>query len=307
MSKLGKFWTDAVAYVALVIGAGLSIAGNVADTYRTRGQAVDALDIVMAVAWPALVVLMVEIFVSTRWTGLAGPMQALRWLGTLAIGGMAMRVSWVHLNDLMASRGQKADVAIFGPLAIDCLAIMATALILAGRRGQKQLAKPDLRWVNPGQVAKEDMDKLATQLANVGQTPPWATLANEVGQGDDGQQDVYAAMAADEAELAETYGTVADEASNYLARLATHPDLDGTTTPAVPVVPGDLPQRKRTVKYDRDRAVAAILCSLEQGTPGPEIDQSVAEAFGVSPRTARRLRSDVTGQPVSGPPSDSEE
>jgi hypothetical protein len=35
----------------------------------------------------------------------------------------------------MASRGQKADVAILGPLAIDALAIMATALILAGRRG----------------------------------------------------------------------------------------------------------------------------------------------------------------------------
>src|SRR6188768_2603205 len=117
MTKLGKLWTDSIAYLALTIGAGLSIAGNVADTARTRGQDMDTLDIVMAVSWPVLVVLMVEIFVSTRWTGLSWPMQVLRWLGTVAIGGMAMRVSWVHLNDLMLSRDQKVDVAILGPLA----------------------------------------------------------------------------------------------------------------------------------------------------------------------------------------------
>lgn len=133
MTKLGRFWTDAVAYVALATGAGLSIAGNVANVLRTRGQLVDTLDIVLAVAFPALVVLMVEVFVSSRWQGLARPMQVLRWTGTLAIGAMAMRVSWVHLNELMTSRNQTKDVAIIAPLAIDALAIMATALILAGR------------------------------------------------------------------------------------------------------------------------------------------------------------------------------
>lgn len=134
MSKIGKLWTDSTAYLALIIGAGLSIAGNVADTYRTRGQSTDALDIVMAIAWPALVVLMVHMFVSSRWVGQGWPMQILRWAGTLAIGGMAMLVSWIHLNDLMSSRGQVEVVATCGPLAIDLLAIMATALILAGRR-----------------------------------------------------------------------------------------------------------------------------------------------------------------------------
>jgi hypothetical protein len=135
VTRIGKFWTDAVAYVALVLGSGVSIAGNVADTYRTRGAATDGLDLFLAAFWPATVVLTVELFVNKRWVGLAWPMQVLRWAGCIAIGGMAMRVSWVHLNDLMASRGQKADVAILGPLAIDALAIMATALILAGRRG----------------------------------------------------------------------------------------------------------------------------------------------------------------------------
>jgi hypothetical protein len=139
MTKVGQLWTDSVAYVALFAGAGLSVAGNVANVLRTRGDAVDTLDIALAVAFPALVVLMVEVFVSSRWRGLGWQMQTLRWLGTLAIGGVAMRVSWVHLHALMLSRGQEADVAILGPLAIDFLAIMATALILAGR-GRVQVA-----------------------------------------------------------------------------------------------------------------------------------------------------------------------
>jgi hypothetical protein len=140
VTRIGKFWTDAVAYIALTLGSGVSIAGNVADTYRTRGAATDGLDLFLAAFWPATVVLTVELFVNKRWVGLAWPMQVLRWAGCIAIGGMAMRVSWVHLNDLMASRGQKADVAILGPLAIDALAIMATALILAGRRGHGHMS-----------------------------------------------------------------------------------------------------------------------------------------------------------------------
>lgn len=170
MSRLGKFWTDAVAYVALAIGAGLSIAGNVADTFRTRGQDMDVLDIVMAVSWPALVILMVEIFVSTRWTGLEWPMQWLRWIGTLAIGGMAMRVSWVHLNDLMASRGQKADVAILGPLAIDALAIMATALILAGRRTVATVSTVQAADMDTSAPVRTVADEASDYLARLSNT-----------------------------------------------------------------------------------------------------------------------------------------
>lgn len=180
MSKLGKIWTDSVAYVALIIGAGLSVAGNIVDTFRVRGQATDVLDIVMAAAWPGLVVLMVELFVSSRWTGQRWPLQVVRWAGTVAIGAIAMRVSWVHLNDLMASRGQKADVAILGPLAIDLLAIMATAMILAGRT----------------------MPDRAGQSRTVA-TEPAVRTASTAGHPDAGQLD-----------------TLADEASSYLERMA---------------------------------------------------------------------------------------
>ncbi len=315
MTALGKLWTDAVAYVALILGAGLSIAGNVADTYRTRAATTDLLDIVMAVAWPALVVLMVEIFVSTRWTGLAWPMQLLRWLGTLAIGGMAMRVSWVHLNDLMASRGQKPDVAILGPLAIDCLAIVATALILAGRRGQP-LASGQ-RWVNPAQVATKLANEGLATGHGLGQalastedvaTPvhwPLAAdfLTRPVGQDEFGQG-AGQGLASTE-DVAKTYASVSDEASDWLASLANHPELDSTSTPPAP-----LPQRPtqsateraRVAKYDKAAARVLIQGALDAGTEPAEIDAAVSEAFGVSLRTARRLRAQVSGEPVSGPP-----
>jgi len=132
-NTLSKLWTDAVAYVALLLGAFTSMAGNVANVLRVRGDATDGLDIFMAMFFPGLVVLMVEVFVSSRWRGLHWPMQVLRWTGCASVTIVAMRVSWVHLNGLMLARGQERDVSTFGPLAIDFLAIMATALILAGR------------------------------------------------------------------------------------------------------------------------------------------------------------------------------
>lgn len=132
MTKIGKLWTGAVAYVSLLVGAGLSVAGNLADTYRTRGADVDNLDRVMAAGWPLLVLLAIEMFVSPRWST-SRMFQVWRWLGCLAVGGMAMVVSWTHLHDLMSSRGQLYVVSVLGPLAIDGMAIMATGLILSTR------------------------------------------------------------------------------------------------------------------------------------------------------------------------------
>jgi hypothetical protein len=142
MTRIGKFWTGAVAYVSLLVGAGLSVAGNLADTYRTRGADVDGLDKVMAAGWPILVLLAIEMFVSPRWSP-ARMFQVWRWIGCLAVGGMAMVVSWTHLHDLMASRGQLYVVTVLGPLAIDGMAIMATGLILSTRvRGHMATAMP---------------------------------------------------------------------------------------------------------------------------------------------------------------------
>jgi hypothetical protein len=171
--------------------------------------------------------------------------------------------------------------------------------------GQGDLAK----WVNPEQVAtklasgqndgqaglgqalanSEDVanDQLATKSSLVAN---WS--GHVLGQTDDGQ------------DLAKAYATVGDEASDWLASLANHPDLDTTSTPPAPLPQRQTTERTRAAKYDKAAARIAIQGALEAGTEGAQIDAAVSEAFGISTRTARRLRAEVSGQPVSGPPDD---
>jgi hypothetical protein len=291
MSRIGKFWTDSVAYVALVLGAGISIAGNVADTYRVRGAATDNLDLIMAALWPALVVLMVEIFVSARWVGLGRSMQVLRWAGCLSIGLMAMRVSWVHLNDLMLSRGQAEDVATLGPLAIDALAIMATALILAGRG---QVDRPALTFDYPRPIGpmpapfRVTVERTDVQPETIDlpqrQARPVATQADA---------DETAAILADPvAYLGRT--SVADEAQSYLDRLST--ELDASTTPAHPIEVNPVSPAPRTseVKPEAIPAEAKImlahwsLTGPDRRPTATDRNELLAAEFGVSTRTVRR-------------------
>lgn len=268
-TKAGQIWTDSVAYVALLTGAGLSIAGNVANVLRTRGEAADTLDIVLAVAFPALVVLMVEVFVSARWRGLPWPMQVLRWAGTLSIGAVAMRVSWTHLHDLMADRGQSGDVSTLGPLAIDFLAIMATALILAGR-GQ----------VEPVQVVHEDTadEILAKRL-------------DEVARLDASTRVVLP-------ELSHQPLTVlppSDEGRTWLDSLQDS-TLDTSTTAAYPISPAPM---SNVVKLDsvpntaRDMIQTWLDAPVDTRPAAGQADEMVATVHNVQPRTARRWRDAV--------------
>jgi hypothetical protein len=258
-SKIGQLWTDSVAYVALLAGAGLSIAGNVANVIRTRGVDMDGLDVVLAVAFPGLVILMVEVFVSARWRGLPAGMQWLRWIGCISIGAVAMRVSWVHLNELMTARGQKGDVATFGPLAIDALAIMATALILAGR-GQ---ARPVDRMV-------------LTPLAPIDPMHMARYAATE--------SDVATSEAAFRGE-----STVADEATHYLERLAG--TLDNSTTAAHPVSPAPMTNTVKPESVPGDAKVFLTSWALADEALRPSAkdrNEILAAEFGVSTRTIRR-------------------
>jgi len=158
---------------------------NVLQTIAIRGDAVGMPDIITAVAMPGVVVLMVELFVSRVWIGTPWYMQAVRVTATVGIGGVAMRASWTHGHDWMLAHGHTPDVAIMWPLAIDLLAILATALILAGRRGQlatgqyfgeematrldSALATGRSYWLEPDPVATQplsaDGQQLATEVA----------------------------------------------------------------------------------------------------------------------------------------------
>ncbi len=270
MSKIGKLWTDSVAYVALLVSASLSLAGNVADTIRVRGEATDRLDIWLAITWPGLVVLMVHVFVSARWIGLSWPMQILRWLGCLSVGAVAMRGSWLHLNDLMLSRGQAVDMATAGPLAIDFLAIMATALILAGR------GQPPRLLDTPMAMTDQDMDVMVAKWVNPVQ------VANA---------QVAAAMSIPAPHLGE------DSEAGLFARLEREM---ATADPTVPVSPAPIrtavpstpvPPPARQGRLSAESATEAqwlAKMGRDNGLSAGEISELLAGHYGVSSRTIRR-------------------
>jgi hypothetical protein len=261
MSKLSTAWTGAVAYVSLLTGSGLSVAGNVADTFRTRGPATDGLDIILAGAWPILVILTIEMFVSRRWAPSRG-FQTLRWFGCLAIGNLAMLVSWLHLHDLMASRGQLPLVAMAGPLAIDGMAIMATGLILSTRGRVATVHRASV--IVP--VTREDLDDRFKD--------------GDIDLGE--PQDV---------------GTWTTEDRHYLDRLAVELDSPEPVS-AVPVSPAP---RSNEVKPESVPADAAdLILAWTQSDPATrpsagDVDILLAAEFVRQPRTIRRWRDALKG------------
>lgn len=315
MTKLGKLWTGAVAYVSLLVGAGLSVAGNLADTYRTRGADIDNLDKVMAAGWPILVLLAIEMFVSPRWSP-ARMFQAWRWIGCLAVGGMAMVVSWTHLHDLMASRGQLYVVSVLGPLAIDGMAIMATGLILSTRvrghvsvgvgrsfgdivdtmaTGQRVSADTDTATFKERMSAAMAVDadtrdtimrvNVAADMTDTDTPRSWADLVgadNKLMDWVSGQERAHADIA----------DTLAAEAEAHLSAVTSAPSL---------------PKRTRTASGLS--APAEFMVYAASWDP-IELDRAdmvklSAAYFQVSDRTARRWLAAVTGAPMSGPPEQS--
>ena len=300
MSTLGSLWTGAVAYVSLGVGAGLSMAGNLADTYRTRGAGqVDALDKILALAWPALVILAIEMFVSERWTRSA-MFQIWRWTGCLAIGSMAMVASWTHLHDLLASRGQLAVVAILGPLAIDGMAIMATGLILSTRGQSGQLATAPASVPTIGQ-APASVPTVGQALA----TKDMATLANwptEVATLDTivqtealiRGQELARRMASPQEPTVEA-GQLADDLDAWErgVNAAIHDAGQELARQAEAVANGHLAEDPPVVPAVPAAAALLIQECLAKRDAKSAIDALVAAEHGGSTRQARRWRAEV--------------
>lgn len=297
MTKLGKLWTGAVAYVSLLVAAGVSMAGNLADTYRTRAGQVDSLDKVLAVIWPLFVILAIEMFVNPRWK--RTPMfQAWRWLGCLAIGGMAMVASWTHLHDLMASRGQLPVVAILGPLAIDGMAIMATGLILSTRvRGHvvTDTMAADTMGDRLSSFRTAMTDAAAADVYAVDTVTDdelsgyrrWADLMDT----DKPSADLMEWVSGQERARADIADSLATEMSAYLATVTDAAPLPKRTRAAGASYPADMAEYVQA--WDPAALKRADMVAL------------LAGHYGVSGRTVRRWLAAYTGQPVSGPPEKS--
>lgn len=330
MTKIGKLWTAGIAYVALAVGAGLSIMYNVLETMAIRGPALSWPDIVTAVGMPGLVVLMVELYVSRLWLGAAWYVHVLRFLVVVTVGGVAMRASWTHGHAWMLAHGHTPDVAVMWPLAIDLLAILATALILSGRRdgqadmstdngvtamdrvgdvmdtvatGQRMSTDSGLSMDHAVDMSNADTDTalpngwVRTDTADTARTlRTWGDLVHDdmpdpVVTRPQGELDAWTAGYEDA--LSELGQEMATEAERFLS---TGRHLD---TPAVHG-PDTLPQRTRTMSGQSVPAefvdMVKTWLSAIDGPSKPDMIKMSAAHFGVSTRTIRRWLAPLTGE-----------
>lgn len=301
MTTLGKLWTGAVAYVSLIVGAGLSIAGNLADTYRVRGAATDRLDEVLAAGWPVLVLLAVHMFVSPRWSA-ALMFQVWRWAGVLSIGGMAMLVSWTHLHALLLSRGQMDIVAVLGPLAIDGMAIMATGLILSTRTrghedtpGQDSEDRTEDNWT-PYEPLRADSPNGQGHLSNGLTAVPPDLSRTGSGQGSEDNWTGHegdsptGVLSRTDAQWTGQDMSIADEATEFLSRLSSAPDTVQDIEPLES--PAALPARTRPGQLTPDQRTEVFRLMAEGRARGAysvaDLRTLLAAWYGVSTKTIQR-------------------
>jgi hypothetical protein len=131
----GRGW----AYIGALLGAGVSIAANVAHSYvPPAGAAPDwtphAGAVVSAVFWPAALLVASEILGRVVWpAGL--PWLLIRFGGLGPVALVAALVSYRHLSGLLNYYGEGSTTAALGPLAVDGLMVMASGALLATRLG----------------------------------------------------------------------------------------------------------------------------------------------------------------------------
>lgn len=130
----GRAW----AYVGAGLGAGVSVAANVAHSYvpppgAPLGWEPHTGSVGLSAFWPVAVLVAVEILARVPWP--AGARWVLvRWAGLVPVAVVAAVVSYRHLSALLAWYGDDPLTAALGPLAVDGLMVMATAALIATSR-----------------------------------------------------------------------------------------------------------------------------------------------------------------------------
>lgn len=282
MTRSAKLWSYGVAYLSLGIGAGVSVAGNIADTHRIaagQGRTPDGLDLFIAGFWPAAVLLVIEMFVSRLWPRTRGA-QAIRWGASMIFGFIAAFMSWIHLSDLLESRAQGPVVSALGPLAIDGLAIMATALILAARGHRVAASAPapvqdaPKRWV----VGPDGESVVPAPVQDVQADGTWTQDSAPTSPVDMPSVDIWARLDSEH----------------------------GATTPTLPVPVSPAPAgrvRPDSVPASAREAIEAWLSADPSARPsGADVDKIIAADTGKHVRTTRGWRKVITEDAADSAP-----
>jgi len=119
-----------VAWLAFGIGIIISVSANVGHIWFVTKPSDEALwsAMVFAAFWPVALAVAVEVLSRVTWPA------AFRWpglLGTVLVGGVALVVSYRHMNGLLTYFGESELSAALGPVGVDGLLIVGGFALLA--------------------------------------------------------------------------------------------------------------------------------------------------------------------------------
>jgi DNA binding protein with HTH domain len=143
--RTGRGW----AYLGALVGAGASVAANVAHSYVPPAGAAPGWSphvgaVVGAVFWPVALLVAIEVLAQVGWpTG--GRWLVIRFGGLGPVAAVAAVVSYRHLSGLLSFYGEDRITATVGPLAVDGLMVMATGALLATRPTSAEVIEPRTR------------------------------------------------------------------------------------------------------------------------------------------------------------------
>jgi len=134
-SGAGRSW----AYLGALVGAGVSVAANVAHSYVPPAGAASGWSphtgaVVGAVFWPVALLVAIEVLARVAWPA-GGRWLLVRFGGLGPVATVAAVVSYRHLSGLLSFYGEDTITTTVGPLAVDGLMVMATGALLATRPG----------------------------------------------------------------------------------------------------------------------------------------------------------------------------
>lgn len=119
-----------VSWLAFGLGIVISVSANVGHIWFVSKPSAEAMvsAMVLAAFWPVALAVAVEVLSRVTWPA------AFRWpglVGTVLVGGVALVVSYRHMNGLLLYFGESDLSAMLGPIGVDGLLIVGGFALLA--------------------------------------------------------------------------------------------------------------------------------------------------------------------------------
>jgi len=130
----GKPRSNAIPWTAFLLGAGASIAANVAHAAERNSNGTDIGAMLFAAWAPVALLLVAEMMV--RGQRPRGLLTVVEWVGAFLVALAAAVVSYGHMRGLLLQYGESELVAVLLPLSVDGLVVVASVALAAGRRNK---------------------------------------------------------------------------------------------------------------------------------------------------------------------------